>query len=78
MKVKRTRRHVVVWLTTEQAKSLQKLTKGQALTGRQGKQMRQIAEEAYTAAITNPPPKPNRTSLRTREEGLQLRKGTTI
>lgn len=72
--VKRTRRHVVLRLTPDQARAFALLAHGLEIPARQHNRLRKMAQQAGELAGTSPEPCPRPTSIKA-GEGLRLRAG---
>lgn len=75
--VKRTRRHVVLRLTPDQAKALARTLHGLEAPSRHVNRVKTLAHEAAILADHDPAPAPNPTSIPP-GRGLNLRKGESI
>ncbi len=75
--VKRTRRHITLRLTPDQAKALSRSLHGLPAPARHLNKLKELADQASELADQDPSPKPNRTSVPP-GRGLTLRKGGPI
>lgn len=74
--IKRTRRHVVIRMTPDQARAWHRVMGGLEAPARQVNRLRELATEADRLAQDDPAPKPQRTSIRPGDgPKLRLRKG---